>query len=107
MFHGDAPLTPKINSTLVQHLISAHWFLEPGSKAYVLLYITSLKGKVLAFDEAVDLTRVVFSRLAGVGPKRIDKSSVAKARSYTSMISSHLLKSIVDAHIGKGNDGKE
>jgi predicted nucleotidyltransferase len=41
---------------------------------------------------AVSLTKVALSNPARVCPKRIDNSSVAKARSYTSVSSSHTAK---------------
>jgi hypothetical protein len=41
---------------------------------------------------AVSLTKLALSRPAMVCPNRIDNSSVAKARSYTSVSSSHTAK---------------
>lgn len=40
----------------------------------------------------VSLTKVALSRPAKVCPKRSDRSSVAKARSYTSVSNSHAAK---------------
>jgi hypothetical protein len=55
----------------------------------------------------VSLTRVALSRPAKVCPKRSDRSSVAKARSYASVSNSHVAEQDDDAHLGKGDDGKE
>jgi len=51
---------------------------------------------------AVSLTKVALSRPAKVCPKRSDRSSVAKARSYTSVSSSHVVKNRMIHTLARG-----
>jgi hypothetical protein len=50
----------------------------------------------------VSLTKVMLSRPAKVRPKRSDRSSVAKARSYTSVSNSHAAKNRMIYTLARG-----
>ena len=61
-----------------------------------------MRRQVSALNGQVSLTKVVLSRPAKVCPKRSDKSSVAKARSYTSVSNSHDVKNRMIYTLARG-----